>query len=235
MFKALFGSSKNPTKERNESPRSDDQDALPLHAAIRNHEAKEVKKTADKGGEKAVAAVDKQGRNSLHVAAEASEAELIKVLVSAVQTSKRSELINAKDRHGCTPLFYACVAGSKKSVQELLRLGADVSTTNIIQETLLHAIFRAPFMSKSHVSVVQELLTTQKLPLNALDHENQTALQIACRFVFAAHPRRPFPAHVRSCLMLCPSLGHFCSSPTAARVHTTSPCTFFALEPTPRW
>lgn len=68
----------------------------------------------------------------------------------------------AKDRLERSPLYFACVEGSKKVLRELARSGADVKATNLIGETLLHAVFRAPFMTKGHVSCVQELLLHQR-------------------------------------------------------------------------
>lgn len=201
MFKSLFSSpSKSPRKaEKSEKPektdkseggsviRRDETDP-PLHAAIRAHDHKDAKKLAEKGGEEAVLALDRQRRTSLHVAGEVGEVESLKLVIAHVPRGKLTEAVNTKDRMGNTPLFYACVTGSKKCVQELLRLGADVSVTNIINETLLHAIFRAPFMTKSHVSVVQELLTqTKKISLNSVNDENNTVLQIACRCVSLRH------------------------------------------------
>lgn len=208
MFKSLFGSPSKSPRKAEKSEKSDKSDKSeggsvirreesgdpPLHAAIRARDHKDAKKLAEKGGEETVLAPDRQGRTSLHVAGEVGEVESLKLVLAHVPRGKLIEAVNTKDRMGNTPLFYACVTGSKKCVQELLRLGADVSVTNIINETLLHAIFRAPFMTKSHVSIVQELLTqTKKIPLNSVNDENNTALQIACRYASV----------IGTCLRLC--------------------------------
>lgn len=184
MFKVLFGSGILPTskeKERTDAPRAsvdEDATAPPLHSAIRRRELKEAKKLVDRSGEAAVLATDKKGRTAYHVVAETGMRDVLKVLTAV--TRKVAEAVSQKDRLGCTPAFYACLRGDKKLVKDFMAMGSDPAAVNLVKESLLHAPFRAPFMAKQHVSTVRELLALRKVPLNALNDELQTPLQIAC-------------------------------------------------------
>lgn len=142
-------------------------------------DVKEVKKIIDRGGEKVVTALDKQGRNAFHVAGELGDLEMLKLILKGAARNLEAA-VTAKDRMGCTPAYMACVKGSKKVLRELVRSGADLQVTNMIGETLLHAPFRAPFMAKGHVSTVNELLAHKVIPVNSLNEDNQTPLQLAC-------------------------------------------------------
>lgn len=182
MLKAILGVARGSPakdKEKDTGSRTSTEGDLPLHAAMRNLDNKEVKKLVERGGEWAVTAVDKQGRNSFHVAGEVGDVSVIPLLVKAAGSKAGAALV-LKDRLGCTPLYLACVKGSKKIVREFIRNGADPKATNIIGETLLHAVFRSTFMSKSHVSTVAELLAHKVIPINALNEDGLTALQLAC-------------------------------------------------------
>ena len=177
MFRALLGGGRS--RDRSESHSTTDEDGLPLHNAMRRGDTKEVKKLVDRGGEKVVTAVDKQGRNAFHVAGELGDVDMLKLIVKGA-SSKLESAVTAKDQMSCTPAYMACLKGSKKVLRELVRCGADLQVTNMIGETLLHAPFRSPFMAKGHVSTVSELLFHKLIPINSLNEENQTPLQLAC-------------------------------------------------------
>lgn len=180
MWKALRGGS---SKTPNSPPNPDE---LPLHAAVRNDDSKAVKKLVDGavGGEVAISKLDKLGRNGIHIAADCGKDEILKILLKSLKGATRgalTELVNAKDNVGATPVFLASQAGSKKCVAELLKAGADPTITTAAGESVLHAPFLAPFLAKSHTTVLKELLAQPGLKVNGLDSKNVTPLQMACR------------------------------------------------------
>jgi len=179
MFAFLKGS---PKPEKN-APSPDD---LPLHTAIRNDDTRTVKKLVDGavGGEVAVSKTDKLGRNAIHIASDRGKDEMLRILLKSLKGAPRGtlqELVNAKDNVGATPIFLGSQAGSKKCTGELLKAGADPTVTTAAGESVLHAPFLAPFLAKSHTSVLKELLKEPGLKINCLDAKNVTPLQMACR------------------------------------------------------
>jgi hypothetical protein len=54
-----------------------------------------------------------------------------------------AEMVNTRDKSGCTPLYYACERNYPEIARALLQLGADVNSTNIGGNTALHAAFNS--------------------------------------------------------------------------------------------
>lgn len=101
-------------------------DLPPLHHQIRGGDLSGLKKLADKASQTSLlsmlTSVDTFGRNSLHAAAECDNVDVLKYLLKALQALSSLAVINAKDSGGCTPLFTACRAGSRKCTVELLKV-----------------------------------------------------------------------------------------------------------------
>lgn len=62
--------------------------------------------------------------------------------------------VNAKDRHGHTPLIEAAKGGDLEAVKDLLHRGAEVDAQSEKGKTALHYA-----AANGHVEVVKELLT----------------------------------------------------------------------------
>ena len=172
MWRALTGSKKNVTKEEVTA------DGIPLHDALRRKDLKEVKKLLERAGESAVLRTDSVGRNAVHIAAEAAELDCLKAVLKVVRDRN---LINTADRAGITPLFVAAQSGAAKGVRELVKAGADAAAKTTSGETMLHAPFLAPFLTKGHTTVVKELCALNLVDIAATDSNGLSALQLACR------------------------------------------------------
>ena len=61
------------------------------------------------------------------------------MLLRAIQPKQLREALNAKDRHGRTPLHYAAVANRGEAVTALAKAGANVHATTVKLRTALHA------------------------------------------------------------------------------------------------
>ncbi|PMD29241.1 ankyrin [Hyaloscypha variabilis F] len=78
--------------------------------------------------------VTKKGRNLLHIAARARQANLVGYLCERYPT-----MVNQQDKYGRTPLHDACTSGQPDSVRLLLNSGADITIIDKDKKTALHA------------------------------------------------------------------------------------------------
>ena len=65
---------------------------------------------------------------------------------------KHMESVNAKDRHGHTPLITAAKEGQKDFVLDLLHRGADLTSTSAKSKTALHYA-----AANGHTEIVREI------------------------------------------------------------------------------
>ncbi len=72
------------------------------------------------------------------------------------------ESVNAKDRHGHTPLIAAAKEGQKDFVQDLLHRGADLTSTSVKGKTALHYA-----AANGHTDIVTTLLERALMPMPA--------------------------------------------------------------------
>ena len=77
---------------------------------------------------------------------------------------------NKRDTAGNTPLFYACMKGTRDIVKLLLDNGADPGIANNANMTPLHAV------SKSGNKEITAMLLDAGADINATDKEGKTAL-----------------------------------------------------------
>ena len=83
------------------------------------------------------------------------------------------ESVNAKDRHGHTPLISASKEGLKEFVKDLLHRGADISTSSDKGKTALHYA-----AANGHTDIVKMLLE-KGAEADARDREGHTPLMLA--------------------------------------------------------
>ncbi|XXG99626.1 hypothetical protein Hte_005967 [Hypoxylon texense] len=119
-------------------------------------------------GYSSVSATDEQGRTPLHQAVIGGESSIITLLLG-----KDGININAKDRHGCTPLVLAARAGLIHVVRTLVDNHADLNLANNERTTALHY---AVYNGKEMVA----LLLSHGADPRLLNVKSQSALLIAC-------------------------------------------------------
>lgn len=83
------------------------------------------------------------------------------------------ESVNAKDRHGHTPLISASKEGLKDFVHDLLHRGADVGTVSEKGKTALHYA-----SANGHTEIVR-MLIEKGAAVDACDLEGHTPLMLA--------------------------------------------------------
>jgi len=83
------------------------------------------------------------------------------------------ESVNAKDRHGHTPLINAAREGQKNFVQDLLHRGADLTSTSIKGKTALHYA-----AANGHTEIVS-MLVEKGADADARDIERHTPIMLA--------------------------------------------------------
>src|SRR5665647_611541 len=83
------------------------------------------------------------------------------------------ESVNAKNRHGHTPLISASKEGLKEFVQDLLHRGADISASSDKGKTALHYA-----AANGHTAVAQ-MLIDKGAEIDARDREGHTPLMLA--------------------------------------------------------
>lgn len=84
-------------------------------------------------------AITHEDMNLLHIAAKARESNTLGMLIDHCAASGFSDMINAADEYGRTPLHYACRSGRPESVALLLQAGANVKLLDKKMLTPLHA------------------------------------------------------------------------------------------------
>ena len=111
------------------------------------------------------------GPSSVHEAAYDGNIEAVKQHIAA------GAGVNAKDKFGCTPLYWAAMKGHKEIVELLLSNGADVNAKDDVSETPLHA---AALYSDKEIS---ELLIAKGADVNAkAGWQGKTPLDFAIDF-----------------------------------------------------
>ena len=113
----------------------DDEGITPLHLAAMSTCGSVIHQMnilMEHGADFQVRAED--GKSVLHLASQARNAAAVAFIID-----QAPNLINATDKRGSTPLFYACASGVVESVACLLRAGADPMHTNVDGFTPLHA------------------------------------------------------------------------------------------------
>jgi ankyrin repeat protein len=83
------------------------------------------------------------------------------------------ESVNAKDRHGHTPLIAAAREGQKNFVIDLMHRGADLTCTSVKGKTALHYA-----AANGHTEIVKMLLE-KGADADALDGERHTPIMLA--------------------------------------------------------
>ncbi len=114
-----------------------------------------------------VFAIDDDGRNSFHIAAEYGQVKILALLL------KFRHFIEAKDKLGRTPLAAAAEFDRKEAVSKLLEEGANPDNPNKLGETPLFIAAR-----KSSF-IVFSLLATKSKNLNAARNDGLNAFAIA--------------------------------------------------------
>ncbi|XHG03952.1 hypothetical protein AWENTII_007236 [Aspergillus wentii] len=79
-----------------------------------------------------------QGRNVLHIAAVAGDANMIGLVLEALGPDKSAVACNQQDDSGFTPLHEACRSGRLESVALLLQAGAQATSADKSRRTPLH-------------------------------------------------------------------------------------------------
>ena len=83
------------------------------------------------------------------------------------------ESVNAKDRHGHTPLITAAKEGQKDFVLDLLHRGADLTSTSVKSKTALHYA-----AANGHTEIVRVLIE-KGADTDARDRDGHTPLMLA--------------------------------------------------------
>ena len=127
-----------------------------------------------------VALSDELGRTALMKASMANAVEIVRLMIS------RNVPINGEDNEQCTPLIFACHAGSLACAELLLRAGADLEHHTSQGNTALIVASisgknRDPDEPDRHLAIV-ELLLEYGANIEAHDNLNRTALIAASRF-----------------------------------------------------
>jgi len=113
---------------------------------------------------------DGAGYTCLHHAAEYGQVEVIKLLAEMLP---QQLALDAKDKHGWTPLICAAATGMTDACTALKSLGCDMGATTNCGRTALHWA-----SSKGHEETTKYLIT-QKMDANAIDRSGWTALNCA--------------------------------------------------------
>ncbi|KAE8550828.1 hypothetical protein EYB25_007058 [Talaromyces marneffei] len=128
-----------------------------------------------------------QGRNLLHIAAEAKASNSIGLILENYKHEQQRKMaVNEADKDGRTPLHIACRAGRLESVILLLEAGADVTLADKERETPLHA---CAHFNRQHMvfddnetlrvtEIIQLLLEKDADPV-AEDNLHRTPLELA--------------------------------------------------------
>jgi ankyrin repeat protein len=93
--------------------------------------------------------------------------------INQPQEESNMESVNAKDRHGHTPLINAAKEGQKDFVQDLLHRGADLTASSDKGKTALHYA-----AANGHTEIVKMLLD-KGADVDVRDREGHTPLMLA--------------------------------------------------------
>ena len=97
----------------------------------------------------------------------------IAVRISYIMEESNMENVNAKDRHGHTPLINAAKEGQKDFVQDLLHRGADLSASSDKGKTALH------YAAANGHTVIVKMLIEKGADVDSRDRDGHTPLMLA--------------------------------------------------------
>ena len=95
------------------------------------------------------------------------------------------ESVNAKDRHGHTPLIAAAKEGQKDFVLDLLHRGADLTSTSAKGKTALH------YAAANGHTEIARMLIEKGADVDARDREGHTPLMLAAKRACESAPSWP--------------------------------------------
>ena len=140
-----------------------------MHACVDGDRLDKIKMLLKNGAN--IQARDYYGSTVLHIASRNSKQEVVEFLLKLNEIS-----VNATDNLNLTPLMDACSnSGHLDNIKMLIQNGADIQASSSIGSTVLH------FASAlSNQEVVEFLLKSNEISVNATDNFNQTPLMYAC-------------------------------------------------------
>ena len=94
-------------------------------------------------------------------------------ITTPTKEESNMESVNAKDRHGHTPLIKASKEGVKDFVKDLLHRGADITASSDKGKTALHYA-----AANGHTEIVK-MLMAKDADVNVRDREGHTPLMLA--------------------------------------------------------
>jgi hypothetical protein len=139
-----------------------------LISAAANGSLGRVKDFLNRGAEIGHQAAD--NATALVLACRTGQVDMAGALLNHKEGAK---IINVADRHGCTPLYWACEKGMTKTVQRLLELEADMDVVSNDKRTALHAACK-------HANIETEIarmLIEKGASMEKLDEDGRTPLQ----------------------------------------------------------
>ena len=140
-----------------------------MHACVDGDRLDKIKMLLKNGAN--IQARDYYGSTVLHIASRNSKQEVVEFLLKLNEIS-----VNATDNLNITPLMDACSnSGHLDNIKMLIQNGADIQASSSIGSTVLH------FASAlSNQEVIEFLLKSNEISVNATDNFNQTPLMYAC-------------------------------------------------------
>ena len=140
-----------------------------MHACYDGGRLDNIKMLIQNGAD--IQASSSNGSTVLHFASALSNQEVVEFLLKLNEIS-----VNAKDNLNQTPLIYACYDGGRlDNIKMLIQSGADIQTSSSNGSTVLHFASR-----NSNQEVVEFLLKSNEISVNATDNLNKTPLMHAC-------------------------------------------------------
>ncbi|XP_012280593.1 ankyrin repeat domain-containing protein 16 isoform X2 [Orussus abietinus] len=142
----------------------------PLSLACRTGDVEVIKLLLDRFPE-SIDTRSNNGRSVLHIAAFHDCESTISILVA-----KNVNLLNCRDSSGSTPLHESVKSGSSNAMKLLLKLGADVTSVDVIGQTILHVAALV-----GNIEAIDYILRNNLIPVNVEAHFNMTPLTVARR------------------------------------------------------
>lgn len=126
-------------------------------------------------------AVDRNGRNALHLAAERGNAEALGHLIQLLNNQYRHadvrSILDAKDRWGNTPLMLACTSTNAEAIEPLLRARAVVTEANRDGNTALHLVAESRYKTDMVAALVKAGAN-----LSAINANGQRPVDVAAAY-----------------------------------------------------
>ncbi|CAB0035928.1 unnamed protein product [Trichogramma brassicae] len=169
--------------EKNQFVRIDAQDKLgdsPLHLSLKHSNPKVAELLLRRGADPNLA--NKEGSTALHrIEKRAVDDFMMKFFIKINEDTNRRLLVDAQDKNGDTPLHLAVRYSKKKSIESLLRYGADANLANEEGLTPLHIICIQDIFQTASAEIFFKTCDEmkQKVQVNARDKKGRTPLQLA--------------------------------------------------------